>query len=78
MLKMWLRMRFCNPINLNRNSIAHHYSFGDDFYLTFVDRKYHLYSHCLFQADNASLEKYNVSNFVRNYIYPGTHTYLVS
>ncbi len=56
MLKMWLRMLFCNPINLNRDSITRHYSFGDDFYLTFVDHKYHIYSHCLFQSDNESLE----------------------
>ena len=57
MLKMWLNLFFRNPINLNRNSIAQHYSFGDDFYLTFVDGKYHLYSHCLFQTDNESLEE---------------------
>lgn len=57
MLKMWLRMLLRNPINLNRDSIARHYSFGDEFYLTFVDRKYHLYSHSLFQSDNDSLEE---------------------
>ncbi|MFC1516334.1 class I SAM-dependent methyltransferase [Thermodesulfobacteriota bacterium] len=57
MLKMWLSLLFCNPININRDSIAQHYSFGDDFYLTFVDCKYHLYSHCLFQSDSESLEE---------------------
>jgi len=57
MLKMWLRMLFSNPINLNRDSIAKHYSFGNDFYLTFLDRNYHLYSHCLFQTDTESLEE---------------------
>ena len=57
MLKMWLNLFFRNPINLNRDSIAQHYSFGDDFYLTFVDGKYQLYSHCLFRTDNESLEE---------------------
>ena len=56
-LKMWLNMLSCNPIKLNRDSIARHYSFGDEFYLTFVDHKYHIYSHCLFQTDNESLEE---------------------
>ena len=57
MLKMWLRMFWRNPINLNREAISQHYNFGDDFYLAFVDRKYHLYSHCLFHSDDESLEE---------------------
>ncbi len=55
MIKMWLRMLFRNPIN--RDSIAQHYSFGDNFYPIFLDRNYHLYSHCLFKTDNESLEE---------------------
>lgn len=57
MFKMWLNLFFRNPINLNRNAIAQHYSFGDDFYLNFVDGKYHLYSHCLFRTNSESLEE---------------------
>ena len=55
-LLMWMRIFLRNPIRLNRESIARHYSFGDDFYLTFTDQKYHLYSHCLFRTDDESLE----------------------
>ena len=57
MLKMWLRMVVRNPINLNRESISQHFNFGDDFYLAFIDRKYHLYSHCHFHNDDESLEE---------------------
>ena len=57
LLKMWMRIFLRNPIKLNRESIARHYNFGDDFYLAFIDRKYHLYSHCLFRADDESLEE---------------------
>tara|TARA_Y100000588_G_scaffold382259_1_gene469382 strand:+ start:780 stop:2042 length:1263 start_codon:yes stop_codon:yes gene_type:complete len=57
MFKMWLRMFLRNPIKLNRESISQHYNFGDDFYLAFVDRKYHLYSHCHFHSDDESLEE---------------------
>jgi len=56
MLKVWMGILLRNPIRLNRESIAQHYSFGDDFYLAFIDRKYHLYSHCLFRADDETLE----------------------
>ena len=57
MFRMWLRRIFCNPVRLNRASIAKHYSFGDDFYLSFVDRHYHLYSQCLYHAEDESLEE---------------------
>jgi cyclopropane-fatty-acyl-phospholipid synthase len=57
MLRMWLHVLLDNPIRLNRSSIAKHYSFGDDFYLSFVDQRYHLYSHCLFHGEAESLEQ---------------------
>jgi cyclopropane-fatty-acyl-phospholipid synthase len=44
------------PARVNRQSIGGHYTFGDDFYLTFVDRRYRLYSQCLFAADGDTLE----------------------
>ena len=57
MVKMWLRMLLRNPIRLNREAIARHYNFGDDFYLAFIDRKYHLYSHGHFATDDETLEE---------------------
>ncbi len=57
LFRMWLRILFRDPIRLNRESIAHHYNFGDDFYLTFVDRDHCLYSHCLFKTGDETLEE---------------------
>ena len=57
LIRMWIRMLLRNPIKLNREVIARHYDLGDDFYLAFIDRKYHLYSHCLFRTDDESLEE---------------------
>ncbi len=56
LLRAWLRLLFRDPIRLNRESIARHYNFGDDFYLSFVDREHHLYSQCLFKSEDESLE----------------------
>jgi cyclopropane fatty-acyl-phospholipid synthase-like methyltransferase len=42
---------------INRRSIADHYSFGDDFYLSFTDSIYHFYSHCVFHDDEETLEQ---------------------
>jgi cyclopropane-fatty-acyl-phospholipid synthase len=42
---------------INKRSIADHYSFGDDFYLSFTDRNYHFYSHCVFHDDDETLEE---------------------
>jgi cyclopropane-fatty-acyl-phospholipid synthase len=41
----------------NASAIEHHYSLGDDFYLTFLDRKYHFYSQCLFHSEAETLEE---------------------
>jgi cyclopropane-fatty-acyl-phospholipid synthase len=41
----------------NARAINFHYSLGDDFYLTFLDRKYHFYSQCLFHGDAETLEE---------------------
>ena len=57
LLRAYLQLLWSNRLRLNRASIAHHYNFGDDFYLAFVDRQYHLYSHCLFRDDDATLEQ---------------------
>ncbi|HEY8032735.1 MAG TPA: class I SAM-dependent methyltransferase [Methylocella sp.] len=41
---------------VNKSAIAAHYSFSDDFYLTFIDRKYRFYSHGIFHSDDETLE----------------------
>jgi cyclopropane-fatty-acyl-phospholipid synthase len=45
------------PTLANTRAIDFHYSLGDDFYLTFLDRKYHFYSQCLFHSDEETLEQ---------------------
>jgi cyclopropane-fatty-acyl-phospholipid synthase len=44
------------PTCVNSRAINHHYTFGNELYLTFLDRRYHFYSHCLFQTDEEELE----------------------
>jgi cyclopropane-fatty-acyl-phospholipid synthase len=41
----------------NTRAIDFHYSLGDDFYLTFLDSKYHFYSQCRFQSEDETLEQ---------------------
>jgi cyclopropane-fatty-acyl-phospholipid synthase len=45
------------PTLVNRSAIRAHYDFGDDLFLTFIDTKYHLYSHGIFRSDDESLEQ---------------------
>jgi cyclopropane-fatty-acyl-phospholipid synthase len=45
------------PTRVNRDAIHKHYTLGDDFYLTFIDRRYRFYSHCLFPDPAESLEE---------------------
>jgi cyclopropane-fatty-acyl-phospholipid synthase len=45
-----------SPTKANREAIHKHYTLGDDFYLTFIDKRYRFYSHCLFEAPDESLE----------------------
>jgi cyclopropane-fatty-acyl-phospholipid synthase len=45
-----------SPTVANQRAIHQHYSLGDDFYLTFIDRRYRFYSHCIFQSDDELLE----------------------
>ena len=40
----------------NRDAIHEHYTLGDDFYLTFIDKRYRFYSHCVFHSDDEELE----------------------
>jgi cyclopropane-fatty-acyl-phospholipid synthase len=41
----------------NVDAITAHYSFGDDFYLSFLDKEYRIYSHGHFRHDGESLER---------------------
>jgi cyclopropane-fatty-acyl-phospholipid synthase len=44
------------PTRVNARAVRHHYSLGDAFYLTFLDRDYHFYSQCVFEHDDDTLE----------------------
>jgi len=46
-----------SPTRMNARAINQHYTLGDDFYLTFIDRRYRFYSHCLFPSRRESLEE---------------------
>ena len=46
-----------SPTWVNRRAIDFHYTFGDDFYLTFIDKRYRFYSHCVFHSDDETLEE---------------------
>ncbi len=41
---------------VNKRAITHHYTLGDDFYLTFIDTAYRFYSQCVFHNDDETLE----------------------
>ena len=56
-LKFIINLFFKPPTWVNKRAIAAHYSFGDDFYLTFIDRKYRFYSHGIFHSDDETLEQ---------------------
>ena len=45
------------PTWVNHRAIDYHYTFGDDFYLSFIDTRYRFYSHCVFHSDEESLEQ---------------------
>ena len=45
-----------SPTAVNRRAIGRHYTLGNDFYLSFIDRRYRFYSHCLFHSDTEALE----------------------
>lgn len=51
------RLMLRSPTKVNAASIAKHYTLGNDFYLSFIDRRYRYYSHCLFHHDQETLEE---------------------
>lgn len=49
---------FLTPVSRShRKVIERHYTFGNDFYFHFLDSRYRLYSHCLFESDDEPLEQ---------------------
>ncbi|MBI3992173.1 MAG: class I SAM-dependent methyltransferase [Candidatus Lambdaproteobacteria bacterium] len=55
-LQFWSKLLFLAPTRVNRAAIKHHYEFGDEFFLCFIDSAYHLYSHGFFASDDETLE----------------------
>ncbi len=55
--RFWTQMLFANPTRVNQEAIRHHYEFGADFFLCFMDQGYHLYSHGFFESDTETLER---------------------
>lgn len=57
-LLKFLNYLFLKPASfVNKRAVAAHYSFGDDFFLAFMDKKYRFYSQCLFHSDDETLEQ---------------------
>jgi cyclopropane-fatty-acyl-phospholipid synthase len=56
-LRFLVNLFLIAPTRLNRKSIAFHYNFGDDFYHSFIDTRYHFYSHGIFHAETETLEE---------------------
>src|SRR4051794_6240621 len=44
------------PTAANKAAIDRHYTLGDNFYLSFIDRRFRFYSHCLFDSETQSLD----------------------
>lgn len=42
--------------SMNTKAIGEHYSYGNDLYLTFIDKSYRLYSHGIFQKSDSTIE----------------------
>jgi len=45
------------PSWVNRKAIHHHYTLGDEFYLSFIDRRWRFYSHGIFHDEAETLEE---------------------
>lgn len=54
--RIWLAHFFRTRTRSNRKAIDLHYSLGDDFYLAFLDTRYRIYTHGIYQRDDESLE----------------------
>ena len=55
-LRIWLAHFLRRRTSVNRQAIDFHYSLGDDFYMTFLDSAYHIYTHAIYQSEDEPLE----------------------
>lgn len=55
-LALLARVLFVPPTRNNEVAVADHYSYGDDFYLSFIDTRYRMYSHGHFRREDETLE----------------------
>lgn len=57
----WLQfitaLLFASETKINKKAIGAHYQFGDDLYLSFIDKKYRFYSHGIFHSEHETLEQ---------------------
>ncbi|MEV7552898.1 class I SAM-dependent methyltransferase [Amycolatopsis sp. NPDC089917] len=56
------RLRFLydfarSPLKMNKQAVSAHYGRGDDFYLTFIDKRFRFYSQGLFQHPGETIEE---------------------
>ncbi len=59
-LKLNWKIFFSPVIKSNKKSIQHHYSFDDEFFYLFTDKKYHMYSQCIYKKPTETLEQATV------------------
>jgi cyclopropane-fatty-acyl-phospholipid synthase len=55
--RIWLGHFFRRRTTVNRRAIDFHYSLGDDFYLSFLDTRYRIYTHGIYHRDDETLEE---------------------
>jgi cyclopropane fatty-acyl-phospholipid synthase-like methyltransferase len=55
-LRLGREIALTRPTQANERAIREHYSYGDDFYLVFLDRRYRFYSQCMFDPPSLVLE----------------------
>lgn len=54
----FLADRLFTPVSRSHKKVIdRHYTIGNDFFFKFLDTRYRLYSHCLFERDDESLEQ---------------------
>ncbi len=56
-LQLLGRVLFLPGTKNNADAVGDHYNYGDEFYLSFIDKRYRMYSHGHFHTDDESLEE---------------------
>lgn len=65
--KFWAARLFRSMTRENKFAIKSHYSLGDDFYLSFIDRRWRFYSHGIFKSDDETIEEASEHKLERMY-----------